>query len=227
MPISLDQVVPWGRTMQEYQRMFALEEADLTLSILGCGDGPASFNAQWTELGGRVVSCDPIYNFSAADIERRVHETSEIILQGVRKTYDDFLWDEIASPEALTDLRLSAMRRFLGDYENGRREERYLAAALPGLPFTDGQFDLALVSHLLFLYSSQLDFDFHRAALHELLRVASEIRIFPVRALGGLPSPHLEPLMMEWREHGAQVELVQVKYEFLKGANQMLRIRRA
>src|SRR6476661_2344408 len=112
MPISLDEVVPWGRTMLEYERMFALDAADLTRSILGCGDGPASFNAELTARGGQVLSCDPIYAFSGAEIERRVRETSEVILQGVRQTYDDFVWDAIPSPEALCELRLSAMSQF-------------------------------------------------------------------------------------------------------------------
>ena len=42
---TLDQVVPWGRSFDEYRRMFALSDDDLTGSILGCGDGLASFNA--------------------------------------------------------------------------------------------------------------------------------------------------------------------------------------
>ena len=42
---ALDQVVPWGRSFDEYRRMFALTDADLSRVILGCGDGPASFNA--------------------------------------------------------------------------------------------------------------------------------------------------------------------------------------
>ena len=45
MPFTLDQIVPWGRSFDEYVKMFALTEADLEKRILGCGDGPASFNA--------------------------------------------------------------------------------------------------------------------------------------------------------------------------------------
>jgi hypothetical protein len=52
--------------------MFALSEADLPRAILGVGDGPASFNAQWTAGGGHIVSIDPLYAFSAKEIERRV-----------------------------------------------------------------------------------------------------------------------------------------------------------
>ena len=56
----LDEVVPWGRSFDEYVAMFALTEEDLQRRILGCGDGPASFNRGVTERGGDVVSVDAI-----------------------------------------------------------------------------------------------------------------------------------------------------------------------
>ena len=49
--MKLEQVVPWGRSLAEYRAMFALSEADLQRRILGCGDGPASFNAEMTAAG--------------------------------------------------------------------------------------------------------------------------------------------------------------------------------
>lgn len=224
MPITLSEVVPWGRTLDEYQRMFALENADLSRLILGCGDGPASFNVEWTKRGGHVISCDPIYEFSAATIEKRVRETFDFMIQAVRENYDDFVWSDILSPEALGERRLRGMRLFLNDYEKGKSEGRYLTAALPALPFQDDQFDLALVSHLLFLYSEQLDYAFHRAAALELCRVAREVRIFPLLGLGNRSTPHLEPLIQELQQHGFNTEKVKVPYEFQKGGNQMLRI---
>ena len=45
MTFTLDRIVPWGRTFDEYRAMFALSTTDLEGRILGCGDGPASFNA--------------------------------------------------------------------------------------------------------------------------------------------------------------------------------------
>jgi hypothetical protein len=225
MPISLENVVPWGRTMNEYERMFSLTSADLSRSILGCGDGPASFNSQWTARGGQVLSVDPIYAFSAGEIEKRVRDTYEVIVRGVRENPDDFVWNDIASPEALGELRLSAMRCFLEDFETGKQQGRYIEASLPNLPFAGKQFDLTLVSHLLFLYSEQLDLSFHRAALEELCRVAREVRIFPLLALGSVPSPHLEPIVNEWRARDYRVDLVRVNYEFQKGGHTMLRLR--
>ena len=41
MTIRLNEVIPWGRSFEEYRRMFALSDADLAGRILGCGDGPA------------------------------------------------------------------------------------------------------------------------------------------------------------------------------------------
>jgi hypothetical protein len=64
----LDQVIPWGRSFDEYRRMFAFEDADLGSQILGCADGPASFNAEATRRGAFVVSCDPIYRLLPDDI---------------------------------------------------------------------------------------------------------------------------------------------------------------
>jgi hypothetical protein len=48
--MELSKVVPWGRTFKEYKKMFSLSESDLKKTILGCGDGPACFNAELTKL---------------------------------------------------------------------------------------------------------------------------------------------------------------------------------
>ena len=58
MGFTLEKVVPWGRSYEEYLCMFDLSETDLQRRILGCGDGPAGFNAMMKQRGGRVVSFD-------------------------------------------------------------------------------------------------------------------------------------------------------------------------
>ena len=68
---TLDKVVPWGRSFDEYRRMFVLTEDDLRRGVLGCADGPAGFNAEATRRGMRVTSCDPLYAFSAEQIRDR------------------------------------------------------------------------------------------------------------------------------------------------------------
>lgn len=221
---TLEQVVPWGRSFDEYQRMFSLGEADLRLNILGCGDGPACFNAEATERGIRVTSCDPIYAFDAEQLRRRIDETSADVLEQTRKNAQEFVWTSIASVDELMALRMAAMQTFLRDYTSGTAEGRYVDAALPALPFADSTFDFALSSHLLFLYTTQLGETFHRLAVREMCRVADEVRIFPLLALGGKRSPLVDVVIDDMRSLGWQVSVEPVSYEFQRGANQMMRI---
>ena len=51
--------------------MFNLTDECLKQCILGCGDGPASFNAEITSCGGHIVSCDPLYAISGNEIYER------------------------------------------------------------------------------------------------------------------------------------------------------------
>jgi hypothetical protein len=226
--VQLHEVVPWGRSLDEYRRLFALSETDLKERLLGCGDGPASFNAELAALGGtqRLVSLDPLYAFTGPEIASRVEQTYETIISNVKRYPDRYVWTYFRDPDALGAARLNAMKIFLNDYEAGRSEGRYLVAALPKLPFNDGEFDLCLCSHLLFLYSAQLSADFHLASMLEMLRVAQEVRVFPLLDLDLQPSAHLDPITAELRSADFHSEIVNVSYVFQKGGGQMLRVTR-
>ncbi len=121
---------------------------------------------------------------------------------------------------------MAAMDAFLQDFEAGRQQGRYLAAELPQLPFENDSFDLALCSHLLFLYSPQLSLDFHLQAIAEMLRLAPEVRIFPLLELGSRPSRHLSGVMAALENQGYRLRVEATDYEFQKGGNQLLRISR-
>ena len=190
-------------------------------SVLDCGGGPSSFNAEMTARGYRVVSADPLYADSKAAIAERIAAARAAIMAGVGAAADRFVWHDHGSPEGLERTRLSAMNLFLEDYEAGLAEGRYLAAALPELSFPDGTFGLALSSHLLLTYSAQLDFDAHLAACLEMLRVAAEVRIFPLLDLEGRTSRHLVPLCAALAVQGYASEIREVAYEFQKGGNRM------
>jgi hypothetical protein len=222
---TLDQVVPWGRSFDEYRRMFALTEAELGLRIVGCGDGPASFNAEATRRGARVVSCDPIYRWEMAEIRERIAATYDQILDQTRRNAEGFIWDSIRSVEELGQVRMAAMQDFLADYGPGKLHSRYVDAELPTLPFSDGSFDLALCSHFLFLYTSQLDETFHRSAIQEMARVAGEVRVFPLLTLNGRRSPYIDTIVGDLHNSGCAVSIEDVAYEFQRGGNQMMRIR--
>ena len=223
---ALDQVVPWGRSFDEYQRMFALTPFDLAQPILGCGDGPASFNAEATARGIRVTSCDPIYQFDEAQLRQRIDETSAEVLEQTRRNAHEFVWPTIGTIEDLRETRMTAMRLFLDDFVAGKASGRYRADALPVLPFADDTFGLALSSHFLFLYTTQLGDTFHLEALREMCRVAREVRVFPLLALGSRPSPLVPVVTADFQSRGFDVQILPVPYEFQRGGNQMMRISR-
>jgi hypothetical protein len=204
--------------------MFNLSEADLNSKILGCGDGPASFNAEMTEQGYSVVSFDPVCQFSAEQIKQRVQDTYEPVISQVKQNASRYIWKNFCDADELGQARLAAMEIFLLDYETGKRSGRYLFNSLPNLEFKDNQFELCLCSHLLFLYSDQLSLDFHIDSIYECLRISKEIRIFPLLKLNGEPSLYLDPVTQELSKKGFNVQIQTVDYEFQEGGNQMLKI---
>ena len=224
MAFTLNKIVPWGRSFDEYRAMFALSEADLRKRILGCADGPASFNCILTKRGGRVVSVDPLYEFRAGEIRKRIDETCHEVLDQTRKNRNDFVWRDIHSVEALGRIRMDAMEQFLGDYPSGVMEGRYIPGTLPRLPFGDREFDIAVCSHFLFLYSEQLSEEFHLGSLRELCRVAVEARVFPLLDLGAIKSRYVDRVVSCLRGEGYHAVIENVAYEFQRGGNQMLRI---
>ncbi|HYW20445.1 MAG TPA: SAM-dependent methyltransferase [Nodularia sp. (in: cyanobacteria)] len=222
MGFKLESIIPWGRSMLEYIQMFDLTPDELKLNILDCGGGPASFNAEMTLQGYKVISSDPVYQFTADEIAQRIQDTYEIVIQGVKANQERYVWQNIPSPEIMGEIRMSAMGKFLEDFPNGINQSRYVKDELPVLPFATNQFDLALCSHLLFTYSEQLSAEFHLASIGEMCRVAKEVRIFPLLQLSGELSPWLQPVINELQQRGYAVEIKQVGYEFQKNGNQML-----
>ncbi len=222
MGFTLAEVVPWGRSYDEYVGMFALSERDLAGRILGCADGPASFNAGLTRRGGRIVSIDPLYAFEAPQIVARIRETFDKVMEQLRRNASDYLWTRFSSPEEVGSVRMKAMREFLADYDMGRAQGRYVACDASALPFTDASFDLALVSHFLFLYADSLSWQFHVKALLELSRVAREVRVFPLVTLDGRPYPDLMRVLGELEAGGVKCSMKPVPPQFQKGADKML-----
>ena len=224
---TLDHVVPWGRSFDEYRRMFALRDDDLARRIVGCGDGPAAFNAEATRRGHRVTSCDPLYRFDRAQIADRIAATCEQVLEQTERNAGEFVWGDVSGIRTVDELRTvrkAAMQTFLEDYEAGKEAGRYVDAALPALPFAADSFGLALCSHFLFLYSSQVSERLHRDGLLEMARVAREVRVFPLIALGGARSPFVETCVRDLAEAGCAVTIERVAYEFQRGGNEMMRI---
>jgi hypothetical protein len=218
----LDTIVPFGRSKLEYELMFALSDCDRNKSIIGIGDGPASFNAEMTAAGYQITSIDPIYQFTGAEIKSRFDACVDGIIEQVRNTPNNWVWGYHKSPDDLRANRETAIAIFLKDYDLGKSEGRYINAELPKLDFQDQQFQLALCSHFLFLYSEHLSFEFHLDSIRELCRIAEEVRIFPLLNLAQLRSPYIDEICNTLAEEGISSEIIQVPYEFQKGGNQAI-----
>lgn len=224
MTIKYESVVPWGRTFEEYIDMFSLTESDLDKYILGCGDGPASFNCTMNQTGKKVVSIDPIYQFTKDDILKRIDDTYQNVINQTMQNQDKFIWTKIKDVEDLGGIRMIAMKKFLEDYNVGKKEKRYVFAELPTLPFEDNQFDLSLSSHFLFLYTDNLSLEFHIQSINEMLRISREVRIFPLLDVNTKRSPYVDEVIGRYIEMGYCIDEVKVDYEFQKGGNTMLKI---
>jgi len=224
--VKLENVVPWGRNLEEYQNMFQLSQKDLQSKILGCGDGPSSFNFEVTKLNGNITSIDPIYQFTKDEIEQRIDETSSVVSKQLQQNQNDFVWKNIRSVDELVDIRLTAMSSFIEDYDKGKKEKRYIHQELPKLSFQDDSFELVLSSHFLFLYSEHFDLQFHIDAILEMCRVSKdEVKIFPLLDLKNQKSEYLVPILEILKNRGFETKIIKTGYEFQKGADELLSIK--
>jgi len=225
MAVELENVVPLGRSLKEYRLMFGLRDEDLDKKILGVADGIASFNAEMTELGKTVVSVDPIYNFDGREIKEQFYKIIDSVVDQLRNTQEDYIWEFFKSPDEYREYRIQTLDKFIGDYDLGKRERRYIIGDLPSLDIENSSFDLALSAHLLFFYSDQLSYEFHLASVKEILRKANEVRFFPLLDIKSMNrSVHLDPIIHELESEGLSVELREVDFEMQRGGNMMLRI---
>jgi hypothetical protein len=214
-------VLVTSRSAAEYRAMFDLTPGDLTGSVLDCCAGGSSFAA---ETDGRVVAVDPAYAMGSEELAVQVRVALDEGDRMIDRNADRFEWGWYGSPARRADMRRAAAELFLADLKG--RPERYVAAALPRLPLSTGGVDLVLCSHLLFTWADQLDEDWHRRALAELVRVARrEVRIFPVVVQGtGEPVAFLDGLRSELHARGHRSHLRDVPYRFQRGGTQMLQI---
>jgi hypothetical protein len=202
--------------------MFALTDADIGKAMLDCPGGAASFTAEINQLGGNVVSCDPIYGVLAHDeIERHTLSETHRGNRYVREHPTEYVWTFFTDADDHFERRSRAGKLFVQDL--AANTQRYVQGTLPNLPFRDREFDLVLSSHLLFSYADRLDFTFHVESILELSRVTNyEVRIFPLVSMGIHPYRELERLRATLEPLGVGTSISTVDYEFQCGANQLL-----
>lgn len=215
-----------ARTADEYLAMFGLDMAALAArDVLDCPGGAAAFVASAARAGVRATAVDPVY---AGDREELIAHARAEVDRGnayVRANAPLFVWDHFVDPDDHDRRRREAVGRFATDLRSAT--DRYVVGSLPCLPFADGHFDLALSSHLLFTYDDTLDLTFHLNAVHELLRVANDVRIFPTLSMRFERSDLVEPVIASVSAEGVDVEIRRTSYEFQRGGDELLVFRRA
>ena len=225
--LLLDKVVLLGRTFEEYSRYFALDPDALRgQSVLDVASGVSSFCAESRQLGLNTTAFDRIYELPLEQIRARCEPDLDHVIKSIGglRTYK---WDFYKSPENLRVYRERAYKTFLTDYAH-HRGTRYRAGQLPHLPFADGQFDLTLVSYLLFVYEVQFDYEFHRRSVLDIMRVTrGEARFYPVVSFEARRCRYIDQLKSDPTLQHLRFDEIQTDFEFLANSNWFLRIRHA
>jgi len=226
--LQLDRVAFIGRTYDEYRSIFDLDETLLKRGpILDCASGPSSFSAEARKRGVQAVACDLLYDLPAPVLGTRGRVDIGEVFSKVDDVPHLYVWKYYKNRDEIISLRHKALDNFVADFSAGKREGRYVRAELPRLPFPDRTFSLVLVSHFLFLYGDRLDLAFHVASLKELVRVASgEVRVYPLQGLDAKPYPKMDELVLLLRAEGVETEIIGTSFEFQRGSNKLMKLRR-
>ncbi|WP_342570211.1 SAM-dependent methyltransferase [Paenibacillus sp. FSL R5-0749] len=222
--LELSQIVFIGRTFEEYMKMFNLTVEEITgKSILDCPGGACSFSSQARKLGADPIAIDIAYEYGIDELEVKGYQDIEHTMKQMEPVQNIYVWDQFGSIQGLKEERTRAITDCIADMR--MFPDRYVASALPDLPFADEQFDLTLSAHFLFTYADRLHVDFHVATVMELLRVSKrEVRIFPTVDLSGERYKHMDELKLILEQRGYAVSEEPTSYEFQRNAHTMLHI---
>lgn len=223
--LELEEIVLIGRTFEEYCKMFALEELNLSEErILDVASGVSSFGATARKYGYYAVSSDRIYQFSSDEIESKCSKDLVEVMKNLKGIKELYKWDFFSSIDHLKKHRKKAYKTFIEDFSQ-TKDVNYKFVEYPSSNFRDKEFSIALVSHFLFMYDEHLDYDFHKKTLKELIRITKkEIRIFPLLNLKGEKSEFVQKIIEDEEFKEFKFEKQEVDYEFVKGGNQFLKI---
>lgn len=225
-PIDLNRIVFIGRTFEEYMSMFSLSVSELKEKrVLDCPSGACSFTAIANQIGADVTGCDIAYAHNVSDLKQKGLEDIHHAMRFVESEKTNYVWDYFKNIEELKKERLKALDQCCEDMS--LHPDRYVPATLPRLPFKDGEFDMTLSAHFLFMYADRLPLEFHLATIKEFLRVTNdEIRMFPIVDVNGQRYKDLDEVKKFLLQEGCQIEEVKVPYEFQRNAHSMLKIKK-
>lgn len=215
----------WGHHLKDYQEMFDLSKDELSKAIVEYGAGPTSFNVEMKRQSKVVRSCDPLFSLTKEALLDYVNDVFQSTVEEMKATEKNYHWKNDKELNQLLLARQAGIDAFFLDYDTGLKEKRYIPVEKDlSLPFQDFQFSLALITHHLFVNYGDQGLDEHVTLIKELLRVAGEVRIFPLLDKKGSISPLLGPVMLALQQLNFGVEVRQVSSQVQKSGNAMLRV---
>ncbi|MFK0194058.1 class I SAM-dependent methyltransferase [Kitasatospora sp. NPDC090308] len=203
-PAEAPPVLVTSRPLDEYCACFGLTRVELARlpgPVLDCPGGAAALAAEARALGCEVVAADPGYALGPHRLAALAADGRATMAAAIRRDPRSHL-PALRRPEKYLRSWDRARRLFTADAT--AHPDRYVAAALPRLPFADGTFALTLSSYLLFAYPAVFGPVEQLRALRELVRVTApdgEVRVFPLYDERGRRCPHLTELRAALRHH--------------------------
>lgn len=223
--INLDKVALIGRTFEEYEKIFRLNDFKSNIvSILDVGSGVSSFCAEASKIGMNVIAMDPIYDYDSIELEFKCSKDLDLIIKVLNGVEYLYKWEIFRNKDDLRIQREKAYKAFIKHYKYNRGK-KYISEKMPKTTFKTNQFDIIISSHLLFLYDNIFDYSFHKESITEMLRICSkEVRIFPLVNLYGKTSRFFQDFLNDSKFMDYKRSIERVDYEFIRGGNKFLRI---
>jgi SAM-dependent methyltransferase len=218
-----NKLVLWGHHVDEYQDMFDLSKANFKCRLLEYGCGPTAINAELHAKNNSVISCDPLFELSAEVLAAKIDGIIEDRIIRARLRQNQFDVSRYGNLDDFLAYRREGLAAFFADYALGKGEHRYRPIPEGKLSFGDFSFDLALCANYLFADPDDQDIELHLQVISELVRVAKEVRIFPLDHLGHI-STMLGPVLLGLQQRNFGVEVRQVKYPSSTPGGAMLRV---
>ncbi len=213
----------WGFHIDEYQSMFDLSDKQMRSNILEYGCAATAVNSQLAQSGHHnIISLDPWFGLDCTTLEKKINlnfeqKYIEIIRQ--KNNLDALNTTEL---DTLLNYRRAGIKCFLQDYDRGCAEKRYVECVDIATNFVNNQFNHAVSSHFFFDHSGAIKQAVERIC--ELVRVANEVRIFPLNDLNGTPSPGLAPVLLGLQQLNYGIEIRHVPSQLCAQGNAMLRV---
>ncbi len=222
--IILDNVIFFGRTTEDYLKMFDFKSLDdlKGMTVLDCPGGPALFTADANKAGINCTALDPMYKNKPDELHEQAVDSLTSALERFKHTAKFAKYTAtFASESEFERIHLEMIQKFIDDFKVGRPLGRYQDISLPYLPFPANHFDYVLSGTLLFVYapvahkgllkSDTFNEEWHRQSIQNMIRVAKkEVRIFPAITMDQTPSKH--PYALKLTEEIEESELGDVSW---------------